>query len=89
MTQLTLIQDIEEIDEEKAEEILASLDEEDQEEIKRLSRYDEEKAGAYMQTEVFTASYNEKIQSAVDRLRELKKRGRVRKRSSSLNSWKA
>ncbi len=72
-----LIQDIEEIDEEKAEEILASLDEEDQEEIKRLSRYDEEKAGAYMQTEVFTASYNEKIQSAVDRLRELKKEGEL------------
>jgi len=72
-----LIQDIEEIDEEKAEEILSSLDEEDQEDIKRLSRYDDEKAGAYMQTEVFTASYDEKIQVAVDRLRELKKEGEL------------
>ena len=72
-----LIQDIEEIDEDKAEEILSSLDEEDQEDIKRLSRYDDEKAGAYMQTEVFTAFYDEKIQSAVDRLRELKNRGEL------------
>jgi magnesium transporter len=72
-----LIQDIEEIDEEKAEELLSSLDKEDQEEIKRLSRYDEDEAGAYMQTEVFTASYDEKIQSAVDRLRELKKEGEL------------
>ena len=72
-----LIQEIEEIDEEKAEEILSSLDKEDQEEIKRLSRYDEDKAGAYMQTEVFTASYDEKIESAVDRLRELKKNGEL------------
>ncbi|HIP30831.1 MAG TPA: magnesium transporter [Sulfurospirillum arcachonense] len=72
-----LIQDIEEIDEEKAEEILSSLDEEDQEEIKRLSRYDEDKAGAYMQTEVFTAPYDEKIQTAVDRLRKLKEEGEL------------
>jgi len=72
-----LIQDIEDIDEDKAEEILLSLDEEDQEEIKKLIRYDEEKAGAYMQTEVFTAFYDEKIQSAVDRLRDLKKEGEI------------
>ncbi len=72
-----LIQDIEEIDEDKAEEILSSLDKEDQEEIKRLSRYDDEEAGAYMQTEVFTALCDEKIQSAVDRLRNLKKEGEL------------
>ncbi|WP_024953642.1 magnesium transporter [Sulfurospirillum arcachonense] len=72
-----LIQDIEEIDEQKAEEILSGLDKEDQEDIKKLIRYDEEEAGAYMQTEVFTASYDEKIQDAVDRLRELKKEGEL------------
>ena len=72
-----LIQDIEEIDEEKAEELLSNLDKEDQEEIKRLSRYSEEEAGAYMQTEVFTASYDEKVQAAVDRLRDLKKEGKL------------
>jgi len=70
-----LIQDIEEIDEQKAEEILSSLDKEDQEDIKKLIRYSEEQAGAYMQTEIFTASYSEKISDAVDRLRTLKKEG--------------
>ena len=70
-----LIQDIEEVDEGKAQEILLSLDKEDQEDIKRLSRYNEKQAGAYMQTELFSASYDEKIQDAVDRLRKLKQSG--------------
>ena len=70
-----LIQDIEEVDEGKAQEILSSLDKEDQDEIKRLSKYEEKQAGAYMQTELFSASYDEKIQDAVDRLRESKLSG--------------
>jgi len=72
-----LIQDIEDIDEEKAEEILSSLDEEDQEDIKRLSRYDDDVSGAYMQTEVFKAPYDEKIQTSVDNLKKLKKDGEL------------
>lgn len=72
-----LMQDIEEIDGEKAEEILAELDKEDQEEIKRLIKYSDDQAGAYMQTEIFTAVYSEKICDAVDRLRELKKNGEL------------
>ncbi len=72
-----LIQDIEEIDEQKAQQILSSLDKEDQEDIKKLIRYGEEEAGAYMQTEVFTAFYDEKIEDAVSRLRELKKEGEL------------
>lgn len=72
-----LIQDIEEIDEEKAQEILSSLDEEDAEEIKKLIRYDDDQAGAYMQTEIFSAYYDEKIIDAIDRLRELKKEGEL------------
>ncbi len=72
-----LLQDIEEVDEAKAEEILSNLDEEDQEEIKRLKRYDENQAGAYMQTEVFTALYDEKIQDALNRLKEKKTEGEL------------
>ena len=72
-----LLQDIEEVDEAKAEEILSNLDEEDQEEIKRLKRYDENQAGAYMQTEVFTALYDEKIQDALNRLKEKKASGEL------------
>lgn len=72
-----LIQDIEDIDENKAEEILSSLDKDDQEDIKKLIHYEEEVAGAYMQTEVFTACYEEKIQEAVDRLKTLKEEGEL------------
>ncbi len=70
-----LIQDIEDVDSEQAKEILSFLDKEDQEEIKKLKRYDEEQAGAYMQTELFTATYDECIQDALDRLKEEKKEG--------------
>jgi magnesium transporter len=72
-----LIQDIEEIDEEKAQELLSSLDKEDAEDIKKLIRYDDDQAGAYMQTEIFTAYHSEKIKDAINRLRELKKEGEL------------
>ena len=68
-----LIQDIEEIDQEKADAILSSLDEENQEEIKMLKRYDEHQAGAYMQTELFSAKYDEVISDSIDRLKVYKK----------------
>jgi len=67
-----LIQDIEDIDENKSEDVISKLDEEDQEDIEKLLRYDDDQAGAYMQTEVFDASLDEDIASAVARLKELK-----------------
>jgi magnesium transporter len=70
-----LLQDIEETDKDKAQEIFSTLDKEDQEDIKRLKRYDDEQAGAYMQTEVFTAFYDEKIQDSINRLKRDKKEG--------------
>jgi len=72
-----LMQDIEDVDSVKAEEILEALDAEDQEEIKKLRRYSEEQAGAYMQTEVFKAFYDEKIQDALARLKEDKLNGEL------------
>ncbi len=72
-----LLQDIEEIDSKKADEILAELDEEDQEDIKKLKKYDEDSAGAIMQTELFSANYDEVIQESINRLREEKSRGEL------------
>jgi magnesium transporter len=72
-----LIQDIEEIDEGKAQEILSAIDIEDQEDIKKLKRYDEQEAGAYMQTELFKANYDEKVEESIKRLRELKLQGEL------------
>ena len=72
-----LIQDIEDIDSNKADEILAALDVEDQEDIKKLRKYDEDTAGAIMQTELFSANYDEVIQHSIDRLKEYKKKGEL------------
>jgi len=72
-----LIQDIEEIDKNKANEILSSLDEEDQQDIKKLRVYDENQAGAHMQTELFEANIDEKVSDAIDRLKKLKSNGEL------------
>lgn len=72
-----LLQDIEDIDSDKADEILAALDEEDQEDIKKLRKYDENSAGAIMQTELFSAYYEEVIQDSINRLKEGKLLGEL------------
>jgi len=72
-----LMQDIEDVDSHKADEILAALDEDDQEEIKKLRKYDEDTAGAIMQTELFSANYDEVIQESVNRLKKEKESGEL------------
>ncbi len=72
-----LIQDIEEIDEDKAKEVFESLDKKDQKEINLLRNYNEDEAGAYMQAESFTAKMNEKIKTAVNRLRRFRQSGEL------------
>jgi len=67
-----LIQDIGDIDGEKSENVIASLDEEDQDDIEKLLQYSDNQAGAYMQTEVFDATLDESIENAVARLKTLK-----------------
>lgn len=65
-----IIQEIEEVDEEKAKEIFDGLEEEDQQEIDWLRRYEEDEAGSYMQTELFSANLNETIQESLTRLKK-------------------
>lgn len=72
-----LIQDIEEIDSEKAHEILSTMDEADREEIDKLKRYDEDQAGAHMQTELFSALIDEKVSDSIERLKKLKREGKI------------
>ena len=67
-----IIQDIEEFDEKKANDILGELEEEEQDEINWLKRYDGDKAGAFMQTELFSANIDEVIGDSINRLRTLK-----------------
>ena len=72
-----LLQYIEDIDEDKARELFNELDKENQNEILRLRSYDEDRAGAHMQTELFSAHLEEKLGSAVSRLRREKQEGKL------------
>jgi len=70
--QTDILQEIEELDENKAKEIYDGLEEDDQKEIDWLKRYEDEEAGAYMQTELFSANINEKISTSIDNLKKAK-----------------
>ena len=72
-----LLQYIEDIDEDKARELFNELDKENQNEILRLRSYDEDRAGAHMQTELFSAHLEEKLGSAVAKLRQEKQEGKL------------
>ena len=67
-----LMHDIDDVDEDKGEEVIAHLDEEDREDIDKLRRYEEDQAGAWMQTELFDATMDETVQASIDRLKTLK-----------------
>jgi len=72
-----IILDIEDLDEQKAKEILNSLDQEDQDDINWLKKYDENEAGAYMQIELFSANKNETIQESINRLKVMKENDEI------------
>jgi len=66
--QTDIIQELEEHDVEKAKEIYDGLEVEDQKEIDWLKTYEEDQAGSYMQTELFSANLKETIKQSLDRL---------------------
>ena len=72
-----LIQTIEEIDEEKAKELFSSLEIDSQKEISKLINYEENEAGAYMQTELLSARLDESLGSAIARFRIMKQEDRI------------
>lgn len=72
-----LIKSISQIDENKAKELFLMLSQKEQEDILKLSHYDEDVAGAYMQTELFSGHIKETLRSAVERLRILKNSDKV------------
>ncbi|WP_320033415.1 magnesium transporter [Halarcobacter sp.] len=67
-----LIYNISQKDEELAQTILSKLDNEDKEIIERLNSYEDHEAGSYMQSELFSATLDEDIGTAVKRLKKLK-----------------
>ena len=71
--QTDFMQELHEHDKEVASEVFDTLDKEDQIDIIRLQNYEEDQAGSYMQTEVFTAIKDEIVQEVVTHFARLKK----------------
>jgi len=67
-----LIRNIEEVSESVADEVLQNLTAEDRETLETLIAYDDYEAGAYMQTELFSAFVDEQIGDSIRRLKKLK-----------------
>ncbi len=67
-----LIRNIEEVDESVADEVLQSLPTEERENLQALISYGDYEAGAYMQTELFSAFVDEQIGDSIRRLKKLK-----------------
>ena len=72
-----IFQEIEEHDEEKAKKVFNALEIEDQKDINWLKRYEENEAGAYMQTELFSANLLENIGDSIKRLQKNKEAGNL------------
>ncbi|MBU0719892.1 magnesium transporter [bacterium] len=71
--QANFMQELEELDEHVASKVFKNLNREDQVDIARLQNYEDFEAGAYMQTEVFTAHKSEIVQDVVSRFSHLRK----------------
>jgi magnesium transporter len=67
------MQELQEHDEDVASELFETLDKEDQVEITKLQKYEDNQAGAYMQTELFTAYESEIVEDVVKEFAKLKK----------------
>ncbi len=71
--QVEFMQELEEVDKEIASEVFENLNREDQQDITLLQSYEEDEAGSYMQTEVFTATEEEIVHDVIKRFSKLKK----------------
>jgi magnesium transporter len=75
--QVDFMQELQEHSEEVASEVFSILDIEDQAEISRLKNYEEDEAGSYMQTEVFTAYEDEIVTDVIKRFKSLREQNEL------------
>ncbi len=71
--QTDFIQELEEVDHEVAQEVFEQLHIDDQTDILHLRQYDEDEAGAYMQTEVYTAPLHHTVHDVIQEFAKLRK----------------
>ena len=75
--QTDFMQELEEVNDKVAEEVFNQLDEETKEDILQLKQYEEEEAGAYMQTEVYTAELDRNVHDVIRDFADLRRRGEL------------
>jgi magnesium transporter len=71
--QTDFIQELEEVDHNVAQEVFEQLHVDDQADILHLKQYDEDEAGAYMQTEVYTANLHHTVHDVIKEFAKLRK----------------
>jgi len=71
--QTDFIQELEEVDHSIAEEVFKQLHVDDQADILHLKQYDEDEAGAYMQTEVYAANLQYTVHDVIKEFAKLRK----------------
>jgi len=71
--QTDFIQELEEVDHDVAQEVFKQLHIDDQADILHLKQYDEDEAGAYMQTEVYTAPLHHTVYDVIQEFAKLRK----------------
>jgi len=71
--QTDFIQELEEVDHSIAKEVFEQLHKDDQADILHLKQYDEDEAGAYMQTEVYTANLHHTVHDVIKEFAKLRK----------------
>ncbi len=75
--QTDFMQDLEEHDEQVAKEVFEHLDEDDKADILHLKQYDEDEAGAYMQTEVYAAGLENTVHDVIRDFSKLRREGEL------------
>jgi len=71
--QTDFMQELEEVDDSIAKEVFEQLHEDDQADILHLKQYDEDEAGAYMQTEVYAANLQDTVHDVITEFARLRK----------------
>jgi magnesium transporter len=71
--QTDFIQELEEVDHSIAKEVFEQLHKDDQADILHLKQYDEDEAGAYMQTEVYAANLHHTVHDVIKEFAKLRK----------------
>ena len=72
--QTDFMQELEEVDDSIAKEVFEQLHIDDQADILHLKQYDEDEAGAYMQTEVYAANLQDTVHDVIKEFAKLRKK---------------